>query len=84
MSVCELITAFLLFVQFIVSPKVPMLILAGTYLYSGSIIIPHLLSFPEISSRTGFMRFMFQNNHVAWPSDPHSLEIFLFMEKQVS
>ncbi|WAH44554.1 GGDEF domain-containing protein [Alicyclobacillus fastidiosus] len=55
MSVSELITAFLLFVQFVVSPRLPMLILAVTYLYSGMIIIPHLLAFPGVFSNGGLM-----------------------------
>lgn len=55
MMISEFVTSFLLFDQFVLTKKVPLLILASTYLYSGAIIIPHLLTFPSIFSQTGWL-----------------------------
>jgi PAS domain S-box-containing protein len=49
----ELITAYVLYSQFQVSRSPGALVLSGAYLFSGIIIVPYLLTFPNIFSATG-------------------------------
>ncbi|MCY0874822.1 MAG: sensor domain-containing diguanylate cyclase [Firmicutes bacterium] len=44
----EWVTSFLLFGQFVVSRRVSFAILGATYLFSGLIVLPHLLFFPGV------------------------------------
>ncbi len=50
----DLTTSVLLFGQFRASGRLPMLILAGAYLFTGSIVVPHLLYFSEIAPKYGW------------------------------
>jgi diguanylate cyclase (GGDEF)-like protein len=51
--IVELITAYLLYGQFIQHRQLSGAFLFGAYLYSGLIVIPHLLVFPKVFSATG-------------------------------
>lgn len=51
----EWITAFLLFGQFVVSGRIAFAVLGSTFLYSGLIILPHLLSMPGLFSPSGWL-----------------------------
>lgn len=51
--IADLATAFLLFGQFRASRRLPLLVLAGAYLFTGCIVVPHLLYFSEFASGLG-------------------------------
>ncbi|QJC52199.1 GGDEF domain-containing protein [Paenibacillus albicereus] len=51
----DLLTAHLLFSQYRAAGSRATLVLAATYLYSGLIIIPHILTFPGVFSDTGLL-----------------------------
>lgn len=51
--VTDIATAFLLFGQFRASRRLPLLILAAAYLFTGCTVIPHLLYFSEFTSGLG-------------------------------
>jgi signal transduction histidine kinase len=53
--VTDLITAILLFVQFSISRSRALLVLAGGYLFTSLIVIPHALTFPGAFSPTGLL-----------------------------
>ncbi|MGJ4941839.1 ATP-binding protein [Bradyrhizobium sp. HKCCYLS1011] len=53
--VTDLITAILLFAQFSISRSRALLVLAGGYLFTALIVIPHALTFPGAFSPTGFL-----------------------------
>jgi signal transduction histidine kinase len=53
--VTDLITAILLFVQFSISRSRALLVLAGGYLFTALIVIPHALTFPGAFSPTGLL-----------------------------
>ncbi len=53
--VTDLITAILLFVQFSISRSRAVLVLAGGYLFTALIVIPHALTFPGAFSPTGLL-----------------------------
>jgi two-component system, sensor histidine kinase and response regulator len=55
LTVNDLLTATLLYVQFVVSRSLAMLTLAGGYVFCAFITIPHALSFPGSFSRTGLL-----------------------------
>ena len=46
--VSDLITAILLFAQFAILGALPLLILAGGYLFTALMSVPHALSFPRL------------------------------------
>lgn len=51
----DLITSILLFAQYSVSPSRALLVLAGGYLFTALIVIPHALSFPNAFAPTGLL-----------------------------
>ncbi len=51
----DLMTSYLLYNQFRVTGSKAILILSGTFLYTGLITIPHLLTFPGVFSETGLL-----------------------------
>jgi len=51
----DLITALLLFAQFSIYRSRALLVLAGTYLFTALIVIPHALTFPGAFSPTGLL-----------------------------
>ena len=51
--VTDLVTAILLFAQFSISRSLALLVLAGGYLFTALIVIPHALTFPGAFSPTG-------------------------------
>jgi signal transduction histidine kinase len=53
--VTDLVTAILLFVQFSISRSRALLVLAGGYLFTALIVIPHALTFPGAFSPTGLL-----------------------------
>lgn len=55
MIVSEWITSFLFFGQFFTTRRIAYAFLANAYLYSGLIIVPHLLTFPGIFSQSGWL-----------------------------
>jgi len=62
----EWITSFLLFGQFIVSGRLPLAILGATSLYSGSIVLPHMLALPGLFSPTGWLHANSQTATWLW------------------
>jgi signal transduction histidine kinase len=55
MLVSELITAALLFGQYSIGRTRALNILAGGYLFSALIVVPHALTFPQVLSETGLL-----------------------------
>ena len=55
MLVSELITAALLFGQYSIGRTRALNILAGGYLFSALILVPHALTFPQVLSETGLL-----------------------------
>ncbi len=55
MLVTDLITAVLLFVHFSISRSRALLVLAGGYLFTALIVIPHALTFPGAFAPTGLL-----------------------------
>jgi signal transduction histidine kinase len=53
--VTDLVTAILLFAQFSISRSRALLVLAGGYLFTALIVIPHALTFPGAFSPTGLL-----------------------------
>jgi hypothetical protein len=53
--VTDLVTAILLFAQFSISRSRALLVLAGGYLFTATIAIPHALTFPGAFSATGLL-----------------------------
>ncbi|WP_316188865.1 sensor histidine kinase [Bradyrhizobium sp. SZCCHNS1054] len=53
--VTDLITAILLFAQFSISRSRALLVLAGGYLFTALIVIPHALTFPGAFAPAGFL-----------------------------
>lgn len=53
--VTDLITAILLFAQFSISGSRALLVLAGGYLFTALIVIPHALTFPGAFAPAGFL-----------------------------
>jgi signal transduction histidine kinase len=53
--VTDLVTAILLFVQFSISRSRALLVLAGGYLFTALIVVPHALTFPGAFSPTGIL-----------------------------
>jgi signal transduction histidine kinase len=53
--VTDLVTAILLFVQFSISRSRALLVLAGGYLFTALIVIPHALTFPGAFAPTGLL-----------------------------
>jgi signal transduction histidine kinase len=53
--VTDLVTAILLFAQFSISRSRGLLVLAGGYLFTALIVIPHALTFPGAFSPTGLL-----------------------------
>lgn len=53
--VTDLVTAILLFAQFSMSRSRALLVLAGGYLFTAMIVIPHALTFPGAFSPTGLL-----------------------------
>ena len=51
----DLITAILLFSHYAISPSRAVLVLAGAYLYTALIVIPHILTFPGAFTPTGLL-----------------------------
>ncbi|GAB6992023.1 sensor domain-containing diguanylate cyclase [Paenibacillus pini] len=51
----DLMTSYLLFIQYRASKSIPQLVLACSYLFTGFIIIPHILTFPGVFSDTGLI-----------------------------
>jgi signal transduction histidine kinase len=49
------ITAFLLFAQFAIVPSFAFLAIASGYMYMAALVIPWLLTFPEVFSRSGLL-----------------------------
>ncbi len=54
-SLANLITAYVLFMQFLHTRLLRISILAVTYLFSSLIVIPHVLTFPAVFSDTGLL-----------------------------
>lgn len=52
----DLGTAYLLFGQFRASGRAPLIVLASAYLFTASLVIPHLLYFSEFAPRAGWFR----------------------------
>jgi two-component system sensor histidine kinase/response regulator len=55
MLVSDLITAALLFGQYSIGRSHALNILAGGYLFTALIVVPHALTFPEVLSQTGLL-----------------------------
>ena len=53
--ICDLITAVLLFSQFNVTRSLGLLVLAGGYLFSAFMAVPHALSYPDLFAPTGLL-----------------------------
>ena len=53
--VTDLITAILLFAHFSISRSRALLVLAGSYLFTAMIVVPHALTFPGAFSPTGLL-----------------------------
>jgi signal transduction histidine kinase len=51
----DLITAILLFAQFAILGALPLLVLAGGYLFAAFITVPHALSFPRLFAADGLI-----------------------------
>jgi diguanylate cyclase (GGDEF)-like protein len=51
----EIITAYLLFTQARLSQQAPLAILAAGYLYNAALIVPHLLTFPQVFASAGLL-----------------------------
>ncbi|RDI42325.1 diguanylate cyclase domain-containing protein [Falsibacillus pallidus] len=51
----DCVTGYLFYRQYRVSGSLPLLVLAGTFFYSGLITIPHILTFPHVFSETGLL-----------------------------
>jgi signal transduction histidine kinase len=51
----DLITAILLFAQFAILASLPLLILAGGYLFTALMAVPHALSFPRLFAPEGLL-----------------------------
>jgi len=62
----DVITAYMLFNQFRVARTPGLAILAGTYLFSGLITIPHIMSFPGVFSEHGLMNATPQTSIWLW------------------
>jgi hypothetical protein len=62
--VADSITAFLLFAQFAIVPSFAFLAIASGYMYMAALIIPWLLTFPEVFSRSGLLAAGMQST--AW------------------
>lgn len=62
----ELITAYIFFAQYRISRSFPILILGLTYLYSGLITIPYLLTYPGVFSASGLMQAGSQTSIWIW------------------
>lgn len=60
----DLTTAFLLYGQFRASGRMPLVVLASAYLFTASLVVPHLLYFSEFAPRTGW--FAGQPQSAAW------------------
>ena len=54
-AAADLLTATMLLGQFLSDRRFPLGILAGTYLFSGTIIVPYVLTFPRIFAPTGLL-----------------------------
>lgn len=73
--VTDLVTAILLFAQFSISRSRALLVLAGGYLFSAMIVVPHALTFPGAFSPTGLLGAGLQTTawlyilwHLAFPT----------------
>lgn len=51
--ITDLLTAYLLFGQFLQLRRPGLAVVAAAYLFSGGIVIPHILAFPQVVSPTG-------------------------------
>ncbi len=74
-SVTDLITAILLLAHFSISRSRALLVLAGSYLFTALIVIPHALTFPGAFSPTGLLGAGLQTTgwlyifwHLAFPT----------------
>ncbi|RLQ90622.1 MASE4 domain-containing protein [Falsibacillus albus] len=54
-SFIDSVTSYLFYRQYRVTGSVPLLVLAGTFLYNGLITIPHLLTFPNVFTESGLL-----------------------------
>jgi len=73
--VTDLVTAILLFAQFSISRSRALLVLAGGYLFTALIVVPHALTFPGAFSPTGLLGAGLQTTawlyilwHLAFPA----------------
>src|SRR6185437_11095199 len=80
----DLITAILLFAQFSISRSRALLVLAGGYLFTALIVIPHALTFPGAFSPTGLLNAGLQTTawlyhfwHLGFPT---ALMIYAFLK----
>jgi signal transduction histidine kinase len=83
------VTAILLFAQFSISRSLALLVLAGGYLFSALIVIPHALTFPGAFSPTGLFGAGVQTSawlYIFWHLGfPIALIVYAWMkEKEVA
>jgi len=75
----DLITAILLFTHYSISPSRAVLALAGGYLYTALIVIPHILTFPGAFTPTGLLGAGSQTSawlYYFWGAGPTAGAIF--------
>jgi diguanylate cyclase (GGDEF)-like protein len=51
----ELVTAYLLFGQFVATGRLPAALLGSAFLYSATVVVPHMLVFPGVVTPTGML-----------------------------
>jgi signal transduction histidine kinase len=64
-SLANLVTAYVLFMQFLYTRLLRIALLAATYLFSSLIVIPHVLTFPDALSDNGLLWAGLQSS--IWP-----------------
>ena len=69
----NLITSALLFAQFVIVRRWPLLVLASSYLFTALIVIPHALTFPGLFAPTGLLGAGLQSTvwlYIFWQAGP--------------
>lgn len=86
--VTDLITAILLFAQFSISGSRALLVLAGGYLFTALIVVPHALTFPGAFSPTGLLGAGLQTTawlYIFWHFGfPAALTIYAWTKDEAS
>ncbi|WP_281889178.1 diguanylate cyclase domain-containing protein [Paenibacillus sp. YYML68] len=86
--VFELITAYLVYSEFLVTRAAPLVVLGSAYLFTGLITVPHLLVFPGVFSSSGLLGATSQSATWLWVfwhgGYPLFTIAYIFAEKQLS